>query len=72
MSEHLFQEVKKLNKRIQELIAGYSEAIDICAASWDCPLGNVEAHRAVLDGAVKSVDDYDAYLSSQLKDGAKP
>ena len=32
----------------------------------------VDAFEYALDGAVKSVEDYDAYLARQLTDGAKP
>jgi predicted nuclease with TOPRIM domain len=65
-------ENKQLQARLAELEAGYSEAINDCAASFYCPLNNVDAHRAVIDGVVKSVEDYDAYLARQLTDGAKP
>ena len=72
-------ENERLKSRVAELVAGYREAIESMqdSASEATPRERhqlqqeVDAHRAVLDGVIESVQAYHAYLAAQL-DGAHP
>lgn len=66
--QKMLEENERLNARVNELENGFTLAM----RDLDQDLPRFHALYAVLDGVVKSVDDYDAYLAYQLKDGAKP